>query len=72
MFSDSQTDTRIFNFDNQTIVLSRIKGQEFKFRIYQDGAFKSYVEKIDDVWVFSASNSLSMKLHKQVAESMGI
>ncbi|WP_316829678.1 hypothetical protein [Pedobacter aquatilis] len=72
MFSDVNTDTKIFVHNNQTVVISRVLGVPLKFRIYIDGANKGYIEKIEGQWQLTEKYGIPSDLFELISNNMGV
>lgn len=72
MFNNSDTGTRIVNFNNRTIVINRVDPKSLQFRIYIDGCYNGILELKDEEWQHTPGFSLPKGLFTLLVKRLAV
>ncbi|WP_316764987.1 hypothetical protein [Pedobacter aquatilis] len=72
MFRNSQTQTRVVDFKNRTIVISRVENKKNQFRIYIDSVYNGILSFEKGEWSLTTGFQLPMGVFTLLIKRMGI
>lgn len=72
MFRNSQTQTRVIEFNSRTIVISRVENVKNQFRIYIDSVFNGILSFENGEWSLTTSFKLPKEVFTLLTKRMGI